>query len=159
MAVLGIPAALLQPPYRRALAAGSTWALHLFGEGFRIREVSVQQPLHIAMFVALCLATRGVSRRKLATAVMAGVPILAVLGLEVIVVVSAGFDVLRRSGATVASPAPRALAALIDGLPWVAAPLLWLSLLGGSWIERQQDPASPPGSRSRSVRPSARRPG
>lgn len=132
MVVLGVPASLLQPTYCHALAAAATYVLRHLGQGLRIREVTVQQPLNIAIFIALCLATRNVARGRLVRAIVIGTPIVALLGLGVVVGVSAAFDFLRRYGATVSDPAPRALAALIDGLPWIASPLLWLAFLWSS---------------------------
>jgi exosortase/archaeosortase len=129
MVALGVPAVILQPAYRRALAAIATDVLRLTGQSFRIRDVAVQQPLHIAMFLALCLATRDVSRAQKARAIAIGVPVLAVLGLIDVVGVAVAFNHLRHQGADVFDTAPRALAALIDGLPWIAAPWLWVTLL------------------------------
>jgi hypothetical protein len=116
-------------PYQTALVNASTAAYALVGVKTQL-EVDLHEPMSVGVFIALCLASRTAPVRLRWRAILIGVPILFLVTLLCIVWLVGMerflWDYSGRSAQVVA----RFVETTGEAIPWIAAPSLWLLLLG-----------------------------
>ncbi|HTK30707.1 MAG TPA: hypothetical protein VL332_01995 [Candidatus Saccharimonadaceae bacterium] len=104
--------------------------LRAFGQGVEIDDIEVAAPLDIGMFLAMCLASQSTSWRERRRAIAIGVCALVIVEI-LTVVLSIALTLAATSAATLGGRDVSAVGEIMATIPWVAAVLAWLPLLGG----------------------------
>ncbi len=127
--VLALPAWMVSHVYQQALAAAAARALALVGQRVEVLEAAVAAPFDLAVFAALCLASRKAPAAPRRRALAIGLPIMMLLE---VLTVALGIAVTLpfRSDPAALETALRVTGSLVETIPWVSAALVWLVLLG-----------------------------
>ncbi|HEY3216495.1 MAG TPA: hypothetical protein VGK93_08380 [Candidatus Eisenbacteria bacterium] len=131
--------------YRWALAQAAMALIALGGQQVVLQKIEVLAPSDLALFGALCLASRRARWRVRFKALAIGIPSLVAMDVLSVVL---GVSFLMYQGAH--GPAAPGIARWVDGvmamLPWMSACVLWLLLLGFRELPVQRRGGEPRGS-------------
>jgi len=126
---LAVPCYLVMTSYQHALASLAMEALELAGSPAHL-EVDLHEPFSLGLFAAMCLASSNSPRRDRLRAVILGVLALAAFGLfAVLVFVVANRLATGHAGGN-DGVVSRFIETILETVPWVSAPAMWLVLLG-----------------------------
>jgi hypothetical protein len=127
--LLSAPCWLLADVYHRGLRAVAALVLGVRLPPPGSGEIEVHATQVLGIFAAMCLASMRAPLRRRLRAVLLGVPALMVIELLAgIVAIEAG--VLAQRGSGLPGPLLAFLGEALAAPPWLAAPVLWILLLG-----------------------------
>jgi hypothetical protein len=134
--------------YRLGLAQATMALIALGGRQLVLEKIDVLAPSDLALFGALCLASRRAPWRARLRALAIGIPSLMAMD---VLSVFLGVSFLMSQGEH--GPAPPGVSRWVDGLmamlPWMSACVLWLLLLGFRELPVQPKRSEPHGSPAR----------
>lgn len=128
--LLAVPCWWISTSWQSALAAVASAPFAWFGMRIEMLAFNVSAPFDLGLYLAMVLASRRAPARRFRRAWWIGIPVI--LAAEVITVSGAMALVLLSGNQDVFRMTMRIMPYLVETIPWVAAPLTWLALLG-SW--------------------------
>jgi hypothetical protein len=126
--LFALPCWWISAPYQHGLARIAEFVLGLGGADIAIDDIDLFAPWDLAIFVAMCLATFRAPWSARVRALWIGGAALVTIEVAMIVL---GVVVLMRPAGASAGPADGAMVSHVFAtVPWVAAGLVWIPLLG-----------------------------
>jgi hypothetical protein len=126
---LALPCLAVMGPYQTALVNAATATYALAGVKSRL-EVDLHEPMSVGVFIALCLASQTAPARLRWRAVLTGIPTLFLVALLCIVWLVGMQRLLSDYSGVSARLVARFVETTGETVPWIAAPSLWVLLLG-----------------------------
>lgn len=126
--VLALPCWWLSAPWQSALAAAASAPFALFGMRIEMLDFNVSAPFDLGLYFAMVLASVRAPRVRRRRAWWIGVP--SVIVIEILTVAISMGIVLASGSRPLFEVAMRVMPYLVETIPWVAAPAVWLVLLG-----------------------------
>ena len=143
--LLALPCWWVSDPWQAGLASIVSTPFAWFGMQIEMMQFNVSAPFELGLYAAMVLASRRAPRKRWRRAWWIGLPI--VLAVEALTVTGSMALVLASGNRSMFEVTMRIMPYLIETIPWVAAPLTWLVMLGpwelpDSALRRLRSPAS-----------------
>ena len=126
--VLALPCWWLSTPWQSALAAAASAPFTLFGMRIEMLDFNVSAPFDLGLYLAMVFTSVRAPLARRRRALWLGVP--SIITVEILTVVVAMGLVLASGSRPAFEVTMRIMPYLVETIPWVAAPTVWLVLLG-----------------------------